>query len=426
MYEVFALAGKDLKLLLRDKAASFFTFVFPLLYSMLFGAIMSGMGDEPSGMKIVVVDEDRTAKSIEFVETLKNAPEFTVFIEDRQTAADLVRRGKRTAYVVITPGFGEARERMFWGDPPKLITGIDPSRKAEAGMLNGVLTKYLFEEMGQLFTNPDAMRGTLKDALTEIQAAEDMDPTWKATLQFFLPALDQFMADMPDPDSSDAEGSFSGFEPVSIESEPVTRKRAMPNSWSITFPQGVVWAVMGCTVGFAISLVIERARGTLVRLRTAPITPSKILAGKGLACFATTIALEIMILSLGILGFGVRPDSFVLLILACLCVSTAFVGIMMLLSVIGKTEQAAGGIGWAVMLVMAMIGGGMIPLMFLPQWLQTVSHISPVKWSILALEGAIWRGFSFTEMLTPCIVLIGVGLACFALGLRFFRWSVED
>lgn len=91
MYQVTALAGKDLKLLLRDKAGFFFTFVFPLLYCMLFGAIMSGMGKEPSAMKVVVVDEDKTAKSIEFVETLKNAPEFTVSTEDRRTAADLVR-----------------------------------------------------------------------------------------------------------------------------------------------------------------------------------------------------------------------------------------------------------------------------------------------------------------------------------------------
>ena len=34
-----------------------------ILYCMLFGAIMSGMGKEPSAMKVVVVDEDRTAKS---------------------------------------------------------------------------------------------------------------------------------------------------------------------------------------------------------------------------------------------------------------------------------------------------------------------------------------------------------------------------
>ena len=98
----------------------------------------------------------------------------------------------------------------------------------------------------------------------------------------------------------------------------------------------------------------------------------------------------------------------------------------MLLSVLGKTEQSAGGIGWAVLLVMAMLGGGMIPLFIMPGWMQTLSHVSPVKWSILAMEGAIWRGFSFGEMMLPCGILLGVGLACFAIGVRAFSWTQES
>ena len=32
------------------------------------------------------------------------------------------------------------------------------------------------------------------------------------------------------------------------------------------------------------------------------------------------------------------------------------------------------------------------------------------------LEGAIWRGFSPTEMVLPCVVLLGMGAVCFGLG----------
>jgi ABC-2 type transport system permease protein len=44
----------------------------------------------------------------------------------------------------------------------------------------------------------------------------------------------------------------------------------------------------------------------------------------------------------------------------------------------------------AMLMVMAMLGVGMLPLIFMPSWLRPFSHISPVKWSILALEGAVW------------------------------------
>jgi ABC-2 type transport system permease protein len=70
---------------------------------------------------------------------------------------------------------------------------------------------------------------------------------------------------------------------------------------------------------------------------------------------------------------------------------------------------------------MSMIGGAMIPLFAMPPWLGHLSVISPVRWAILAFEGATWRAFTYGEMLVPCAVLLGVGLAAFALGTRLVR-----
>jgi hypothetical protein len=41
------------------------------------------------------------------------------------------------------------------------------------------------------------------------------------------------------------------------------------------------------------------------------------------------------------------------------------------------------------------------------------------------MEGAIWRKFSFSEMLLPCGVLLAVGVAFFAAGVRAFSWSSD-
>jgi ABC-2 type transport system permease protein len=58
----------------------------------------------------------------------------------------------------------------------------------------------------------------------------------------------------------------------------------------------------------------------------------------------------------------------------------------------------------------------MIPLVFMPKFMTAISHFSPVKWSILSLEGAIWRGFSLDEMLLPCGALVLTGAVCLAIG----------
>jgi ABC-2 type transport system permease protein len=63
----------------------------------------------------------------------------------------------------------------------------------------------------------------------------------------------------------------------------------------------------------------------------------------------------------------------------------------------------------------------MVPTFVMPQWMQTAGIISPIRWAILAIEGAVWRNFSLGEMVMPCAILITVGLMCFALGTRGLR-----
>ena len=70
----------------------------------------------------------------------------------------------------------------------------------------------------------------------------------------------------------------------------------------------------------------------------------------------------------------------------------------------------------AINMVMAMFGGCMIPVMFMPKFIERMSVLSPVKWAILAIEGAIWRQFTYAEMAMPCLILIGVGIAGILIG----------
>jgi ABC-2 type transport system permease protein len=47
----------------------------------------------------------------------------------------------------------------------------------------------------------------------------------------------------------------------------------------------------------------------------------------------------------------------------------------------------------------------------MPSFMRIVSSFSPFKWSIVAVEGAMWRGFSMAEMAQPVGVLLGLTLA---------------
>ena len=419
MHEIVALAGKDLRLLLRNRGALFFTAVWPLLIALLFGAIFSGGPEEGLGnIRIAIVDEDRSPESRAFAERLSHANGLEAIAATREEARNFVRQGKRQAYVAIVEGYGKRRSQMFYGEAPQVEVGIDPSRKAEAAMLEGLLMQHAAEEMQTALGDPIRSQQMAQQALTDLQASNA--PGREQTARF-LTELKSFLASGEGSNAPQDQGMR--FQPLRVISAPVTQQQSNgpQNAFAVTLPQGAVWGLVGCAAAFAIGFVAERTRGTLVRVQMAPLTRAQVLAGKAAACFLTAAAVQVLVFLAGALFFGVRPDSLVLLGVAVLCACAAFVGIMMLLSVLGKTEQAVSGSAWATLLVMSMLGGAAVPLIAMPRWMLTVSNVSPVKWAILALEGATWRGFSPAEMALPCGILLAVGVVTFTLGARLFR-----
>ena len=434
MSAILTLAAKDLRLLLRDRVGFFFTFFFPLLYSIFFGVLFAGTNKGPSAIPVVVVNEDRTPATDEFIASLRKTSSLAVDLADsRATAADLVRKGNQAAYVVIPPGFGEASQRLFWGEPMRLEIGVDPGKGMSAGMIEGLVTARAFERVQRLFSDREAMRANARRSLDAVRSSEDLPGVQKALLERLLTSVEGVYDAFPKQAGATGAQSQPGLQswrPVEITTTQVTRPTAErprypTSSFAFCFPQGIIWGVMACAATFAASLLVERTRGTLPRLTIAPLARWQILAGKAVACFTTTAGLIAVLLLLARFGFGVRPTSIPLLVAAILCVSLAIVGLMMVLSVLGKTEQAVSGISWALIVVLAMLGGGMLPLAFMPPWMQTLSDVSLVKWAILALEGAIWRGFSPAEMALPCGVLLSVGVVGFAVGAGVFRWSEQ-
>jgi ABC-2 type transport system permease protein len=204
---------------------------------------------------------------------------------------------------------------------------------------------------------------------------------------------------------------------VTVETKSVAEARGSgPRETEYVYPAAILWGLIGCAACFAISMVTERTQGTLLRLVAAPIHRSSILGGKALACLTSCLTVTALLSLVAVIVFGLRFERPLAVAVALLSAALCFVGVTMLLSLLGRTEQSVAGAGWAVLILMAMLGGGMVPLSFMPDWLLSVSHLSPAKWSILALEGATWRGFSYSELLVPCGVLLGIAVLGFGMG----------
>jgi ABC-2 type transport system permease protein len=429
---IAAMATKDLRLMSRDWLGLFFILAFPILMGIFFGSMYGSVDGGSAKLRVAVVDEDGSATSKEFVANLKDTGNVEVETLPREQALDRVRRGQLVGLIALPKGFGETAG-IPWAESPAIELGVDPSRQAEAGLLEGLVMQSAGKLLMERFQDPASMRPFIAQGRQEIADAADISPLEKAALLQMMTALDAFTnswqqvseAETAEGMPADSDGNANGFQLARVETIDVTRQPAkdsteslvskLRSKWDISFPQAMLWGILACAAGFAISIVRERKQGTFLRLQVAPVSRGQILAGKSLACFVTVLAVIGVMIALGT-WLGMRAESPLLLALAAVCIACCFVGIMMLMSVVGKSEEAVSGAAWGANMLMAMFGGGMIPLVFMPQFMKSLSNFSPAKWSVLALEGAIWRGFTLTEMLLPCAILLAVGAVCLTLG----------
>lgn len=264
-------------------------------------------------------------------------------------------------------------------------------------------------------------------------AAERAVQLGEAALLFDVPAPDSFQSlQIAIDPARRSEASYASAvlravlstalakEPIALppfETRVIERAgRSASSGFVLVFPAMIVWGLLGCAAAFSVALVSERTSGTLLRLYAAPVSRVGLIAGKALAC-ALACATSIAVLSaVGVLGLSVPIEDVLKYVAAALAAIACFVGITQALSVLGQSEQAVAGAGWSTLIVLAMCGGAMVPEVLMPDWLVALSAWSPVRWAIVALEGAMWRGLSWAELTQPLLALVLLGGACFALG----------
>jgi ABC-2 type transport system permease protein len=367
------MAIKDLRLLARDRAALFLTFAWPLLLACFFGALGPFGGDDGSAsMRVLVVDEDRSRGSAALLEQVEGDPRIELDRSELDAGLLAIRHGESPALLRIPVGYGAAEPRPGV-ESPQVELIVDPRRKTEASLLIGVIERAGWQSMAQ-------------------------HRDWQ-TLTIVRREL---------------EGGPAGLTSSLANARP-------PSPYAVTFPQGIVWAVIACAATFAVSLVNERTRGTLLRLLVAPLAPVQILLGKALACLLAIVGMQVVLVAVARFGFGVIPQRWDLLALALGCTALGFVGIMALLAALARRTHSAAGLAWMVLMMLALLGGGMLPLFLMPGWLQVAASASPVAWALVAIEGAVWRGFGVVELALPCGALVGLGLVSLMVGSKLTR-----
>ncbi|RME23117.1 MAG: ABC transporter permease, partial [Candidatus Zixiibacteriota bacterium] len=173
----------------------------------------------------------------------------------------------------------------------------------------------------------------------------------------------------------------------------------------------------------AMAIVREREMGTLEQLMVTPMSTFALLLGKT-TTFAILGVIEMIIaLVVGTLWFGIpfvgSPP--LLFALSGLYLLTTL-GIGMFFSTVTTTQQQAMFMAWFFSVFSILTSGFFTPIANMPQWLQYVTLVNPLRYFLVIVRGIMMKGAGLFDLTTEigALTLFGVVIFTFAV-LRFHK-----
>ena len=109
------------------------------------------------------------------------------------------------------------------------------------------------------------------------------------------------------------------------------------------------------------------------------------------------------------------------LILVLLAVSMAAIGLALALASLVRTHAQASALGPTINILMAAIGGVMVPKFVMPEVMQRLAEFSPMNWGLEGLLAVLLRGSDMAGVLLPTAKLMGFATLMIIIAVVFFR-----
>ena len=365
MRALLVLTVANFRSFVRDRAALFWTFAFPLVFILLFGSIFSGGGG--GTVTLGWVDEDGSPRSETVRAALEALEDVEIEAGPREAILERMRDGEMTAVLVVPAGFGAAVESVAAGPGPPAVIEVftDASQQNQQGPV--------FQVLG-------AVLGRLNLEIA-------------------------------------GRGPSIVAQPQSIQTRDL-------NAISYYVPSILGMALMQLGVFSAIPLVADREKLILKRLGATPLRRWQLVGSNVLMRLAVGVVQAIIIMAVGTLAFGVDVGGNFALIAAFVVLGTlAFVALGYVIASFATTEDAANGMSSIAQFPLMFLSGTFFPLEVMPEPLQAVARAMPLTYLSDALRQVMVDGTAFAPLWVCAAVLAGFLVVCFGIAARFFRWQ---
>jgi ABC-2 type transport system permease protein len=210
------------------------------------------------------------------------------------------------------------------------------------------------------------------------------------------------------------EASVEVRHPMGVEAP------SRPTATQQSVPAYAIFGVFFIAHTLATGFVRERADGTLRRLLVTPLTRRALLLGKLLPYVLVNLVQVAGMLAVGALLFGVHLGDPVALLGLSLATSASATGIGLCVAAVGRTEAQVGALAVSISIVLAALGGLMVPSYVMPGAMRALAIATPHAWALQGFHDVMLRGAGLAGVSGEIGILVLFAIAFFgAAALRF-------
>ena len=366
-----AIARKEFYHLVRDFRSMYLAFIIPLLLILMFGYALSLDVDS---VRTVVVDQDRTEVSRDFIRKLNASSYFDIIhhLNDSISAITYLDKGSTTMAIVIPPGWAADLKADRSASLQVLIDGSDPNY---AGISRGYITAFIESY------NRDSLISFLnRRGMEQIKAPIDgRIRVW-------------FNEDL--------------------------------NSQNFIVP-GIIAIIIMIVGAMLTSLVIAREyeNGTMETIRSLPVGGGEFLLGKAIPYFLIALIDVLVAVFMGQVLFGVvMKSSFWLLVFASTIYISVALSLGLLISIVTKSQLVANQMAILITFLPSLLLSNFVfPVGNMPKIFQILTYIIPATYFIDILNGIYLRGLGLSHLWQSFLVLVGMLIVLSNIGFSMLK-----
>jgi ABC-2 type transport system permease protein len=367
----------------RDRGALIMTFLLPPLVFLIFSSVFAGTTGENIQLKLAVADVARTPASGRLTAALLKSPDVRAEAVSPATAEEVRRR--------VKAGLADAG----------LVIRADPGVTGQSLLIVADSSRAVAAPLTQA-------------RVQQVFNAALPDVAMKRTVALLAPALGELTDDQVE--NVDTAAALLRDEPSKTDVSLFVReeiKNVRTGGGVIAYYAGAVM-ILFCLFSAmqgALGLVEERRTGVADRLLAGTAGMGPVVTGKFLFLVGQGLVQALAIFATAQLVYGVAVVQHAALWLpTTLAASACAAGLALGLVSVCRTRDQAQMLSTFVILVLAAIGGSMVPRFLMPPWLQQVGWFTPHAWVIEAYQAILWRDAGIGAVYKAWSVLTAAGL----------------